>query len=418
MCEPGRRCRVPGVVFAAVLACGVLMPRDARALQLAPVGSPAATPTLMATSAPALGPPPLPAPLPVISQGVPAFASAHPESAWHANDGERRTSWRSGAMPAWLAYDLSGVPADRRGPAVVAWYNRSNQYDHAFLGRVRHNMPRSYMIDANAAPGGGSPPTTGWVSLVSVTGNTYHSRQHLIDLAGYGWLRINVTGSNASDVNADVAIDLEVHDASGGVEDDWVFYGDSITAAAMAPYPLLGLGMFAQLVNASVPTHFPVQENGGIGGLTGGDGAAHIQTWLELFPGRYVALSYGTNDAIRARPGEPDLASAFYASYATMVEAVLAAGKVPVVPKIPWARTATVQANGPVLNAKLDELYLAYPEIVRGPDFWTYFQENQGLISHDGVHPTGPGYAAYRRQWADEMVAAVYTAPASPSPTR
>ena len=154
----------------------------------------------------------------------------------------------------------------------------------------------------------------------------------------------------------------------------------------------------APSVNASVPTNFPVQENVGNSGRTSGDGAAHIQTWLELFPGRYVALSYGTNDANRARPGEPDLASAFYASYATMVEAVLAAGKVPVVPKIPWARTATVQANGPVLNAKLDELYLAYPEIVRGPDFWAYFQENQGLISHDGVHPTGPGYAAYRRQ--------------------
>jgi lysophospholipase L1-like esterase len=363
-------------------------------------------PPATAASAPAAGGPP--APLPVISRDVPAFASADPDPARNAVGGKPGTSWRPSAMPAWLAYDLSGMPADRRGRVVVAWYNRSNQSDHAFLGRVRHNMPGAYTIDASAAAGGGSPPDADWVTLVSVTGNTYHSRQHLIDLTGYGWVRINVTASNGSDVNADVAIDLEVHDASGGVEDDWVFYGDSITAAAMAPYPILGLGTFAQLVNASVPTHFPVQENGGIGGLTSGEAAAQIRTWLELFPGRYVALSYGTNDAIRARPGDPDVAGAFYASYATMVEDVLAAGKVPVVPKIPWARTANVQANGPALNAKLDELCLAYPEIVRGPDFWTYFRENEGLLSGDNLHPSEPGYAAYRRQRADRMVATVY----------
>ena len=415
MREPDRWCRVTGVLFAGVLAFGALMPRDARALPLASVGSPAATPTLTATSAPALGPPPPPAPLPVISGDVPAFASADPEPVRNADDGEHRTSWRPSALPAWLAFDLSGLPAARRGRMVVAWYNRSNQYDHASLARVRHNMPAAYTVDASAAPGGGSPPEADWVTLVSVAGNTYHSRQHLVDLTGFGWVRINVTASNGTAVDGEVAIDLDVRDASRGVEDDWVFYGDSITAAAMAPYPILGLGTFAQLVNAGVPTYFPVQENGGIPGLTSGEGAARIRTWLELVPGRYVALSYGTNDANRAPPGDPRVASAFYAGYAAMVEAVLAAGKVPVVPKIPWARTANVRANGPALNARLDELYRAYPEIVRGPDFWAYFQEEQGLISQDGVHPTGPGYAAYRRQWADRMIEAVYAAPASAS---
>ena len=45
------------------------------------------------------------------------------------------------------------------------------------------------------------------------------------------------------------------------------------------------------------PALFPAQEAGGIGFLTSADGAKYINTWLQLFPGKYVALSYGTNDA-------------------------------------------------------------------------------------------------------------------------
>jgi hypothetical protein len=38
----------------------------------------------------------------------------------------------------------------------------------------------------SAAPGGTpSPPVSGWTTLVTVTGNVFHSRQHLIDFTGY-----------------------------------------------------------------------------------------------------------------------------------------------------------------------------------------------------------------------------------------
>ena len=58
-----------------------------------------------------------------------------------------------------------------------------------------------------------------------------------------------------------------------------------------------GVKAFAQLINARAPAYFPAQEAGGIGFLTSADGAKYINTWLQLFPGKYVALSYGTNDA-------------------------------------------------------------------------------------------------------------------------
>ncbi len=162
-------------------------------------------------------------------------------------------------------------------------------------------------------------------------------------------------------------------------------------------------GTFAQLVNARVPSSFPLQEGGGINSLTSGDGSEALPTWLAAFPGRYVALSYGTNDANREQSPE-----AFFANYETMVKAVIAAGKVPVVPKIPWARRPNVQRNGPLLNARLEQLYSVYPEIVRGPDFWTYYLQHHDLISDDGLHPTEAGYAAYRELWADAMAARVY----------
>ena len=103
-----------------------------------------------------------------------------------------------------------------------------------------------------------------------------------------------------------------------------------------------------------------------------------------------------------------------------MVKAVLAAGKTPVVPKIPWGRTNKVQVNGPLLNAQIDKLYSAYPQIVPGPDLWSYFASNQDLISADNLNPTPAGFVEYRRLWADEMNAKIYGATSpqpSPQPT-
>src|SRR5947199_206924 len=81
------------------------------------------------------------------------------------------------------AFDLSSVPAASRGRVVVAWYNdpTTNSYDHNFVGILRpvgiaNDIPASYTIEGNAALGG-SLPALGWVTLASVSGNSYHSRQ-------------------------------------------------------------------------------------------------------------------------------------------------------------------------------------------------------------------------------------------------
>src|SRR5207244_13177247 len=88
-----------------------------------------------------------------------------------------------------------------------------------------------------------------------------------------------------------------------------------------------------------------------------------VPGWLNIFPGTYVGLAYGTNDANGCM--DPD---AFYNNYVVMVQAVLNAGDVPIVPTIPWARTQEVQDCGPGLNAKIAELYANFPQVVHGPD--------------------------------------------------
>ena len=69
-----------------------------------------------------------------------------------------------------------------------------------------------------------------------------------------------------------------------------------------------------------------------------------------------MTLNYGTND----HPEDYQMEE--------LVKRVIAAGKAPVVPHMPWAPDAA-RRRGPVMNAMIDALYAKYPEVVRGPDF-------------------------------------------------
>ncbi len=355
-----------------------------------------------------------PAPMPLISRGAPVYASSQIYPATYANDSSYGTNWR-GTIPGWLALDLSRVPVAQRHQVIVAWYNdpATSPYDHTVVGDVAYNNLRDYTIDANPAPGGTGAPTSGWVTLATVSGNRYHSRSQLVDLTGYNWVRLNITAGDGSSGNSNAAINLDVHDASQGAQDSWIFYGDSVTEDGMFHYSDGStVGNFAQLINASRPGNYPAYEDGGIWGLWSTDGAQHMAAWLTAFPGKYVGLAYGTNDANACGN-----TTTFYNSYVTMVQAVLAAGKTPVVPTIPWARTANVQSCGPGFNAKIQALYAAYPQIVHGPDLWTFFSNNQSLIGSDNLHPSTAGYGAYRQQWANAMLANVYAAASGPAVT-
>ena len=159
-------------------------------------------------------------------------------------------------------------------------------------------------------------------------------------------------------------------------------------------------------------------EGGGTSGATTGDaldatdpvygGKPRIDVWLANFPGKYVCLSYGTNDVGSGILNDTASVDAAYANFQLLIQKVIKAGKIPCIPKIPWAKMTDIQSNGPLLNAKIDLLYSQFPQIIRGPDFFLLFQSHPALISTDMLHPNPEGYRAYRQAWADALLKNVY----------
>ncbi len=345
-------------------------------------------------------------PNPVISRNCPVYAGSGQASS--AND-EHYFSFWFGSSPDYLAYDLSGVPEEERTQVIAAWHNATGQYDPSILnGGSTNGVPSTYTIEVNAADGG-TYPEDGWVIVDTVEGNTLHSRQHVVNMVGYNWIRINIAESDGK-AGGSTSIQMDIHNASDGVSDSWIFFGDSITAGGMMN--CYG-SSYAELVSTLDGRYFPVQENGGIGGIFSTDGKNNIDRWLETFPGEYVSIAYGTNDAWGNQTG----AEAYYENTAYMIEAVLALGKTPVLPTILYATESGVNSYLDDYNAMIHRLYEEYPEVVKGPDFDAYFRENPDLLSSDGVHPSSDGYAGMRQLWAETMYAAVYTADAEQDTT-
>ena len=362
--------------------------------------TPPTSTTTPPTSTTTTSPPATIQPTKLISRSVPAFASSGTAS--NANDADYNTTWQPTSTAAWLTYDLSSVSAANRKQVLLVWYNEATlAFDPAMALESAIRIPQNYTIEINTAAGGTTAPTTGWTTKTTVTGNKYHSRQHVLDMTGANWIRLSVTavlgGSNA-DINVDV------YDASQGLADDWIIYGSSTPSAAMN-HTVVGntLQSFSQMINQAKPNYFPVQENGSISGIDTFGGVNNINTWLAQFPGKYVAIALGANDA-----DECVAPATFYSNFVTMINAVTSAGKIPVVPLFNWSKLAPVQSCGPGLIQEIKQLYIDYPQVVQGPDFWTFFMNNPQLISSDNTHPTDIGLGIYRQMWAQTMLANVY----------
>jgi hypothetical protein len=123
------------------------------------------------------------------------------------------------------------------------------------------------------------------------------------------------------------------------------------------------------------------------------------------------------NDAGGGMPTNYD----FYNAYAALVDTVLGAGRIPIVPTIswtanePWHTAIGDPDTGPqyCLNKQLAKLKADYraqgKTVIDGPDLWHFFEANPTLIGTGDIHPTTPdGYVAYRNQWAAAIIANVY----------
>jgi lysophospholipase L1-like esterase len=321
-------------------------------------------------------------------------------------DTDYSTVWRTGHVPApgdsnWLAIDLSSVPVAMRTTVYSVWFNEYG-YNYDTSGASSYTLPGDFAIEASAAPGGTQPPSSGWTALVSATGNLLSSGGNLLNLAGYNWVRFECTASaaNVAAQNTDTSLQWNLYDAHVG-NDGWKFTGDSITANSMGHQ--LTNDSFDQLVHAKIANN-PAFEMGGDAGWSTATMLANIDAFLANFPGLYFGLSLGTNDA----PGNDP--AAYGVNMGQLVDKILAAGKVPVVPTIPYTGEPA-HADIPAYNAEIATLYATYgAKLVKGPDLYTVIYDGRATMftNPTDLHPNATGNAAIRQAWATAMIANVY----------
>lgn len=371
-----------------------------------------------------------PAPMPLISVGVPSYTSDGTYPASRSNNSTYGDAWNSArppsvGSPCWLAYDLSGVAVGSRKLCVMALINeQGNLYYNTDTSQAA-NLFADYTIEANAAAGGGAAPGSGWVQLVSVTGNLYPTRHHIVDLTGYNWVRFVCTKSNGTNPNNNLALQVDIHDAHLGVMDRWLFIGDSITLEGQLHADLGGGewgygGSLPQLVNGgTVGTFYPQATDAGNGGETMAWADTNKAGLLNGFSGGFVSIAMGTNDANQNflyAPGGTECTT-YYTHLLAVIDAALALNNVVVVPYIPYGSNngGDLGANAKVFNDYVDaHLPTDRPSVKRGPDFWTFFNANPGLI-RDGIHPTytevsgaRSGYEEQHRLWQTWLLANIY----------
>jgi acyl-CoA thioesterase I len=259
--------------------------------------------------------------------------------------------------------------------------------------------PTSYRIETSGDSTDGIDGT--WDIAVPEKQNTVRSRGDTLPFTGKSWVRFVATSvmDGATNVRLD---EIAVHDVSsaGAVDrpsDTWFFMGDSITQGGLQRQ--FGADSVDEVVHEALPDYYPAVINGGIGGELTSQGILHLMPWLdEANPDFFhVGIMYGTNDSW----GNKDpVAAGFQTQLETLVDGVLATGRVPFVATIPYSSTAhdTLPAWNAVIETVVTERGLPC-----GPDFYTWFLEHPDDLSSDGVHPNTNGYRSMNALWAETM---------------
>jgi lysophospholipase L1-like esterase len=130
----------------------------------------------------------------------------------------------------------------------------------------------------------------------------------------------------------------------------------------------------------------------GKGSLHHSDAVGRIDQVLALNPdARVVALCFGSNDWNPV---------AFRADLLEVIRRVRAAGKLPVVPRIPF-RSDAREDFAARLNVVVDEVTRDLG-LVPGPDLYSYFKAHPERLA-DGLHPDPQGSVEMMRLWAEAM---------------
>jgi hypothetical protein len=332
-------------------------------------------------------------PMPLISSGMAAYASSGDAAQGKSNgpfDG-----WEGATTAAWLAYDLTAVAPARRGAVVLHWVTPAN-FVQDTPGAVHPQVADAYAIEANAAAGGtGAAPASGWTTLLNVSGNQAAARVHDLNLAGQNWVRLRVISAGGGS-GGPAKLRMKLSDAAAGNTDSWLFIGDSNMFMSMN----MASPGWASRVKSVYDQNDPIFITGAIGGTNFDYVIQHMTAYISQFGGRFVAVAHGTNHLPGSLPADQ-----YDQKLRQVVDAILAAGKVPVVAKVLWAPIASYQALATQYNAKIEQLYAEKPQVLRGPDLYALFQDRNDLFAPGDVHV---GANVYAQAWTDHLNAAIY----------
>lgn len=344
-----------------------------------------AAPARAAARPPCPAPPRL-VPAPLVSRGK--RVTSRPAGAQVVVDGVYRTNatWSGGKptpeRPAWVAIEIGAGP--RR--LLLEWTSSGN---HDYLDR-KYGAPVDYRIETSADSTDGENGT--WRTAAAITGNPARTRAHAFDFAGQRWVRLSVTRLSPDVFQWGLYLDeIDVHDLSRGGDDVWVFFGDSITSGVFDRAPE-HQPSFAEAIARRHPGHFPATLGAGFGSLHHSGAVTRIDEVLALNPdARLVVLSFGSND------WDP---VAFRRDLLEVIRKVRAAGKIPIVPRVPF-RSDSKQDYPSRLAAVVDEVTREQC-LVPGPDLYAWFKAHPERLM-DGLHPDPAGSVEMIGLWAEAM---------------
>ena len=325
-------------------------------------------------------PAPEPSPVAVSRLGMAAVASSG--DGMRAVDDDPVTCWvPSGPARPWLAIHLA---RSAQGPLLAVWSAQGFKYENP------ERAPLDYRWISSTDSTNGSDGH--WREAATVTANGVRVRSDSLDVPGARWLRLQVDRSPAAGV-ALKEVTL-VEPAGKGHPGCWFMLGDSITDAAFNGVPTHDL---RKVVRASVPGLDPVLMDGATGGDSTKQAMGHWALAADRCPpGCFVGIAFGTNDAANALP-----LATYRTNLQTLLAAVRASGRVPMLARIPWYPQPRLPDYLAVVDALVRENGLP-----AGPDLHTWFRDHPDELKADRIHPTEEGRRSIQRLWGTAIAGA------------
>jgi len=240
-----------------------------------------------------------------------------------------------------------------------------------------------------------------------------------IDPGASRWIRLHLT--NASGGNLSVTnIGLHEYDSNGN-DDYWLFIGASIQQGSVRH------SEFKRHVKERFG-YDPVVFNEGVNGWTSSNLRSQINDILARHPrARYVAIHIGGNDVTNLRP-YPAGSGSMFSNITTILQTIINSNMIPVPARLSFRAYNTdpvvdtfsnplseTNGSGPYVTHVIDPLIQQHATNFydsannRGVvDMYTYFFNNQGEISGDGIHLTESGRQSWNRLWANLAGGVIY----------